>query len=557
MKNPSPESLQAELQRQLLALKQVYETELPERLAEIDACWEELTQAAWQPDAANSLCALVHRIAGSGATFGFAELSERAGRIERIVRMWAGTDDAPEHRALDEVRSLIEKLRQAAGAMQGSLAAVPEPVSPAIPPEHALIFVVEDDPLQAEAMVVQLQRFGYRAECFGSVPEARAALERRKPAAAVVDIILPEGDLAGAHLLQDLKREGGLGFPVLFCTVRGDFDARLAAVRAGADAYLVKPVDMDAVTAHLDRLTGRAAESPYRILIVDDDPLLARHYALVLEGAGMVVQAISQPGDTLTAVSETEPDLIVMDLYMPQCSGFELAKLIRQQERFMSTPIVFLSTERDVDKQLLAMRMGGDEFLTKPIEDAHLLAAVSIRAARARTLNALMVQDSLTGLLKHTKVKEQLEAELSRAERHGTDLAFAMIDIDRFKAINDHYGHLAGDRVIKSLARLLRQRVRRSDVVGRYGGEEFAVIFPACSVDSAARSIDRIRADFCQISHHHGEAEFTVSLSAGVAGLSSRRSVGGMIDAADQALYQAKQHGRNRTVTAPIEPRSP
>jgi diguanylate cyclase (GGDEF)-like protein len=163
-------------------------------------------------------------------------------------------------------------------------------------------------------------------------------------------------------------------------------------------------------------------------------------------------------------------------------------------------------------------------------------------------LSALMVQDSLTGLLKHTMIKEQLVQELSREQRTQSALSFAMIDIDKFKLVNDHYGHMMGDRVIKSLARLLKQRLRKSDSIGRYGGEEFAVVLPNCDPDSAAMLLNKIRADFSELRFLHEGKEFSVTFSTGIAGFPAHENADELNQAADEALYEAKHQGRNRIV---------
>jgi diguanylate cyclase (GGDEF)-like protein len=235
-----------------------------------------------------------------------------------------------------------------------------------------------------------------------------------------------------------------------------------------------------------------------------------------------------------------------MDMYMPGCTGEELAKVIRQQEAYVSVPIVFLSTETDTGRQLAAMQIGGDDFLTKPIRPEHLVSAVAARVHRYRVLRSYMERDSLTGLLNHTRLKEQLEVEVKRARRQGRSLAFVMIDIDRFKLVNDTYGHPTGDRVIKSLSHLLQQRLRRTDIIGRYGGEEFAVILTDTDGPTAIKLLDEIRAAFAQVRQQADGGEFSVTFSGGVAELSRFDSAADLGSAADRALYQAKREGRNR-----------
>jgi diguanylate cyclase (GGDEF)-like protein len=204
--------------------------------------------------------------------------------------------------------------------------------------------------------------------------------------------------------------------------------------------------------------------------------------------------------------------------------------------------------ENNLDMQLEAIHIGGDDFLTKPIQPDQLVLAVTSRVRRSLILRSLMVRDSLTGLLKHTILKERLEAEVVRAQRQTARLVFAMIDIDLFKSINDTHGHATGDRVIKSLARLLQQRLRKSDVIGRYGGEEFGVILPDTDSAAALTVLDELRAGFAHIRQQSGEAAFYITFSCGMAEYPQYTDADSLIEAADHALYQAKHAGRNLVV---------
>ncbi|MCA1754315.1 MAG: GGDEF domain-containing protein, partial [Spirochaeta sp.] len=176
--------------------------------------------------------------------------------------------------------------------------------------------------------------------------------------------------------------------------------------------------------------------------------------------------------------------------------------------------------------------------------------AVSLRAERTRSMRYFMERDSLTGLLNHSNLKGSLGLELQRANRIGREMSFAMIDLDHFKKVNDLYGHYSGDRVLKSLARLLQQRLGKTDVIGRYGGEEFAVILFDVGMDQAQRLLDDIRESFSLIRHRAGEEEFSVTFSCGIAGFPTYADALSIAEAADAALYLAKEGGRNKVVLA-------
>ncbi|MDO9219479.1 MAG: diguanylate cyclase, partial [Thiobacillus sp.] len=255
---------------------------------------------------------------------------------------------------------------------------------------------------------------------------------------------------------------------------------------------------------------------------------------------------VNDPRETLNALKQFNPDLILMDMYMPNCTGVEVARIIRQHSEFLSIPIVYLSGETNVALQVDAMRLGGDHFLTKPFNPVFLNTIVKSKIERYRALRRSMYHDSLTGLLNHSSGKNMLEVLLSGIAHEGGFLSVVMLDIDHFKQVNDRYGHPTGDQVIRSLSWLLKQRLRKHDMICRYGGEEFLIGLPHTDAEQAFSIMERIRHDFSQIHHPHGDSHFLTTISAGISTYPLAKTGDALIKTADQALYQAKHDGRNR-----------
>jgi diguanylate cyclase (GGDEF)-like protein len=543
------------IREQLNALRTAYVEQLPAKLQTCEALWADCRrapEAEWTGAVFQTLRRTVHGMAGAGTTFGLPGVSGTARALDSLLETLAEGAGAPTAEQAMRVEALLEALRQAAaGTVPWTPPAASAPDAAWSGRTNRAIVLVEGDAALARDLTLQISHYGYDVRPVTSLAGAQAALGATPPAAVILNVeFLARGARA---LLAPFQARGNVP-PVIFISARHDLETHLLAVRAGGKAFFTQPVDVAVLVDRLDVLTARATSEPYRVLIVDDEPALARYHALTLEQAGVTTAVVTDPMQVMQPLIEFRPDLILMDMYMPGCSGLELAAVIRQQEAFVGVPIVFLSLETQLDRQLLALQLGGDDFLTRPIEPDHLVAAVLSRARRARNLCTFMVSDSLTGLLNHTKIKERLEAEVASARRHRLPLAHAMIDIDHFKRVNDTYGHATGDHVLKGLAQLLQQRLRKTDVIGRYGGEEFAVILPNTSADAALAVVDQIRAGFEQVRHQSEGTDFRVTFSAGVAAFPPFGDATRLSEAADKALYQAKQDGRNRVALAPAPP---
>lgn len=544
----------AELQAKLNALSEAYAAQLPEKLKQLEQALSQLPHAVWDERGFQTFLSLVHSLIGSGKTFGFASLGNVACNLETYLRQLAQARAVISQDQRNHILGMMRELHQAAIHRdtsltdQSGLIAVAQPGQDAVAPRR--IFVVEDEHELAEELKVQLGYFGYDVSVFNTLEAFRLALQQTSDVVVLMDVTFPEDRLGGVKLMNEIQLGRDTPLPVVFLSAHDEFEARLEAVRAGSIAYLSKPVNIGNLIDKLDSLTSTKPPAPYRVMIVDDSVALTAYHTAVLEQAGMVVNAVNNPFNVIESLLEFAPDLILIDLYMPECNGTDLAKVIRQLDAFVGIPIVFLSAESDLDKQLFAMGLGGDDFLTKPIQPQHLISSVTSRIRRSLMLRSFMVRDSLTGLLNHTAIKDQLDGEVAWAIRQKKPVSFAMVDIDHFKQVNDSYGHPVGDRVIKSLSRLLKQRLRTSDLVGRYGGEEFAVVLVDADGTTAMKVLDTIRDDFSQLRHLADGKEFPVTFSCGIADVSQFPDAIKLSDAADKALYKAKHAGRNQVMLA-------
>lgn len=319
--------------------------------------------------------------------------------------------------------------------------------------------------------------------------------------------------------------------------------------RAGADACVPAGKRINDVLSRILDLVQREEEETHRVLVVDDSATAATLIQRSLRQHGIESLAINDPRNLIAAAADFRPDAILMDMYMPFCTGVEVTSALRQVPEYQALPVIYLSSETDIVQQVEALRLGGDQFLTKPINPIVLASVVKTKIERYREMLYAGRHDSLTGLLNHSTAKIQLEQLLADAPPEG-QLVVAMIDIDRFKGINDSYGHPVGDQVIRSLAWLLRGRLRNTDLIGRYGGEEFILALPDTGVARAMALLDSIREDFSALPHAHANGAVRATFSGGIAALKDFKTASSLIEAADSALLEAKRNGRNQVLLA-------
>ena len=304
-----------------------------------------------------------------------------------------------------------------------------------------------------------------------------------------------------------------------------------------------------------------------RILIAEDDQVSRRLLEAHLGKWGYQVVA-ARDGDEAWRILESgdPPRLAILDWMMPGMDGTELCRRVRAEGREPYTYLILLTALSGEENLLAGMYAGADDYLTKPFKVNEL--RVRLRAGRRivdlqdeliaarEALRVKAAHDPLTGLWNHEEIIGNLQRELVRARRGGQAVAAIMADIDHFKLVNDNFGHLAGDAVLRAVAEKMLQRMRPYDAVGRYGGEEFLVVLPGCDRAGAEALADRLRLSICSAPFDTSEGLIPVTVSLGVAVTrAGEHDAAALVRAADQALYLAKENGRNRVEVGEVEVR--
>ncbi len=354
-----------------------------------------------------------------------------------------------------------------------------------------------------------------------------------------------------------------------------------------------------------------------KILVVDDVAVNVQLLTTYLTSVGYDVCTARDGQEALDKVSETQPDLILLDVMMPKLNGFEVCERLKSDPMTKIIPVIMVTALNEIEDKIKATEAGADDFVSKPFNKLELLTRVKsllrikqlhdelrakvreLEQARER-LRQLAITDGLTGLYNHRYLKEHLEQELLRANRHQSRVSVVMLDIDHFKKFNDTFGHPAGDMILRTMARLLRDNIRKIDIAARYGGEEFFLVLIETNKNAAVQAAEKVRrlveahqfdlandgypaspfaaapsllgwtpsagatevessvagvmtatnVESKAVTGNHFAFNHHLTISMGVATFPDDAvEINQLIEVADQRLYKAKKQGRNQVVT--------
>jgi diguanylate cyclase (GGDEF)-like protein len=419
-----------------------------------------------------------HRLAGSGGSYGFPEISEIARAAERIV-----LSDPPPAEAgkLDDAVKRLEAVL--------TVARTRSPAGPGAPEAGLRAILVLPPGPDRDQLTEALVAAGYTVDLATRKDDPIAVTGGRRPDMIVIGTGPGEGDPSAVASSWTSRRSPRPRAVVLIETLRAV--DRLRAVAAGVDA--VFPADrMVEDLPRYARTLARTGAPPSTVLLLDGDADRAARLGAVLEAANIRVvrSPLAKPVQEL--LDREVPDLLALAPRLSDADGFSVVRMVRQDPRFHLLPTIFIGAPEPAD-QVEALRAGADDFVSDSAPAELLLQTVIVRAERGRRLREMLHRDELTGLLNHGALMAELEYAVEYGRRHGGPLAFVVFDLDRFGEVHERFGQAVGDQVLLHVANVFRASVRASDVIGRYGGEEFAMILRGADASGAAVLAAKLR----------------------------------------------------------------
>ena len=544
--------LSADAREALTHLVQRYHGSLDSKQKDLEAAYQAAVDDAWSQDAINKVKLLVHRLAGSAASYGFNKLGEAARELDQTLSYaQEQRDDEHEHSINARYATLRSAIKDAINRPPPGDPAAQADAKSRMLSELPTIVLVDDDQAIVEILSQQLMALGFDVHGFTDASLALNAVGDLAPAGVIMDVRFAEGDEFGFQVAEAMVSRLNYRPGMVYISADNSMILRQWAVDAGGDAFFSKPVNVPALAQLLELFAARRDEEAKsgRVSIVEDDDQIAQFYANLLRGSGFDVDVVHDSTRALERVLDFRPDLVLMDMQMPEFDGIQLTHILRQHETLFDIPVLFLTSETDAKKHRRALQAGGDAILQKTDDPDLLVSLVANRITRFRRVSASLTLDPLTRMLNRPTLMERVNFELQRAQRDGQAFCIAVLDLDDFKQFNDSNGRSSGDVVLREVAEIVRGRLRRADVVGRYGGDEIMILMPSTKRSSGEAVVRSLASQIAQTPISIGEQSVMVSVSAGLIESrldrhdSAHFAVHQLLGAVDDQIANAKKTG--------------
>lgn len=418
--------------QQLRQLQRQFLDSLPQRAHQLENLWRHLRYFNWSDQGFRTFQQIVHRLVGTGASYGLPEVSETAQMLDSYLTDCQALGQPVggiEYEMIDQmVNTVVRTLSHIESPETLGLTA-----APARNGEGKHIFVVESDHALSALIAAYLHASEFSVQYFETPAACLQQLNVQTPHAVLIDPCVPGDTTPGFDYIVEIKQRLPQGVPLLFMSARRDMHTRLRALRTGCAAYVTKPVDFVLLVKTLGQ-TIAANEITHKVMVVDDEPSIASYHAEILRSAGMEVICVTQPMHSLQQAAEFKPDLVILDMHMPDINGIELATLLRQNEQFLLLPIIFVTADTSTKVRKSIESLGVNGLLTKPVDMGALInaaeRAISDTHALKLRIEAITQRGERSNQITRSYFFAAIDNELQANQSHKTPTALYYLGLD-------------------------------------------------------------------------------------------------------------------------------
>ncbi|KAF3890445.1 MULTISPECIES: response regulator [Nostocales] len=504
--SPTPQDLKYQTQRIIANAWEKAKEKIGDRITVIEQATTALFENVLNEELRLQARSEAHKLAGSLGMFGFEFGSRVARQIEELLEVEVRLIGEQKLQLSELVVSLRRELQ---------LTNAKEQVEESSVDGRPLVLLVGlEKPLDDE-LVRSADTWNVQTFIVSKPGLVKKHFTSRRPDAVVLNL---QGTMTdeGLELLAELNCSAP-PVPVLVLTDRDSLLDRVKIARLGGQGFLQKPVASAMVLETIANLIQRNRQATAKVLFVDDDPLILNAMCSLLQPWGLKVSTLENPLEFWDTLEATAPDLLVLDVEMPQMSGIELCQVVRNDPHYCGLPVLFLTSHTDAETMRRVFAVGADDYVCKPIVGPELVTRILNRLERSRLLKNMAETDALTGVANRRQSTYELNELMNLSSRHHQPFCFAVLKVDRLAQINQQYGHAIGDEVLSRLGRILR-RVFQSDVVCRWGGAEFVVGMYGMTQKDGWQRLEEVAENITQENFIAPDgSRFQVTFSAGVA----------------------------------------
>ncbi len=537
-------------------IREIYVESFPEKIQQLRNCWANIINSEHYKQPLEELRVETHKIAGSSGSHDFNEIHALAKKVEdKSVDVLDKKEDWKS--SGEDIGNLVQQL---VDLLEDQLLNysfsdddednIPRLDSLQLSHRELVIFLVSHRSVELSLLSNLLESRGFTVLSFSEIERAQKMAQSVPPSIVVLDL----GD-ADQIILSEETKSAFMGnnaeLPAfVIVSKRDDVSTRKDAARFGAEAFFATPINAHNFSSTLDVVLEAKGNNGYRVLLIDQESKRISYIEQALNCEGIKCRVLQNIEDITDELVNFKPDLVLIAQVKDKEFWMDGARMIRLHETHFNMPIIFLLEEDNPQAKLEALQVGADDCIHGYEIQNEQLQILKQRIIRFRRANHLIIMDSLTGTLNRDAFLDRSNEELSLAIRRKESICLAMIDVDHFKQINDHYGHVIGDYVLRHISDYLNNRLRRSDIVGRYAGDEFLVLLPDTDLDSAYLVLDMIRKNLKSQTINVNKVDVEVSISLGLVAVRPTEAVSieSLIVDADKKLYEAKVAGRNMLV---------
>lgn len=466
---PKPLRSKSDLEPQrLAAVNEVWERgkeKITNRIAVIEQATSALQKDTLSDELRQQAQLEAHTLVGSLGVFGIDQGSRLAREIEEQFQVEVRLKQEQKQHLSELVVALRWEIQRAIAGQSSELQSVDQ---------HQELLIVGKEQSLAEELIKQAQTSGIRGAIATEPNIARELILSDRPDVVLLDLSFADTTEESLILLGELAACTP-PVPVLALTAQDSLIDRLKIARLGGRGLLQKPVNAAQVLEAVTQLLQRSHTKSAKVMIVDDDPQILNALSTLLKPWGLNCTTLENPLKFLETLEATSPDLLVLDVEMPHLSGLELCQVVRNDLRWSSLPVLFLTAHTDAETMQRVFTIGADDYVNKPIVGPEIVTRILNRIERSRLLKNIRQTDTLTGLANLRHSTQELNEFLQLAQRYTLPLCFVILKLDCLKQFNEQYGHETGDHILSRFGELLRRTFCSEDVVGRWGGTEFIV----------------------------------------------------------------------------------